>query len=278
MENLSKNIINKAHTAANYIKRKFPYIPDIAVVTGSGLNDIMSELHDCHTILYEDIPYMPCTSVAGHAGEFVVGKTISGKGIILLKGRIHFYEGHPMADVAFFIRILNILGIKKIILTNAAGGVNLSFKPGDLMLIIDHINLMSDNPLRGYYDTELGDRFPDMTYAYDAELSNIAVRSAKKLGIDLMQGVYVGLSGPCFETPAEIRMIATIGGDAVGMSTIPEVIVARQCQMQVLGISYIANYAAGITKMPLSHADVLETGKQVNEKFSKLLLEIIENI
>lgn len=250
---------------------------DIAVILGSGLGDFEEQLLDPVAIDYDEIPGFPISTVAGHAGKFIVG-TVRDKRVLVMSGRIHSYEGYSMDKVTLPIRVMRLLGVKTLIVTNAAGSVNTAFKPGDLMLIEDFINLSGRNPLRGKNQDRFGPRFPDMTNAYDPELRQIALQEAEKLGIELKRGVYCWMNGPSYETPAEIRMVRILGADAVGMSTVPETIVARHCGMRVLGISSITNMAAGVLDQPINHEEVLAVGREVKESFSQLLDAVIDRL
>jgi len=251
--------------------------PEIGLILGSGLGAFAERFEDRTIFPYDELPHFPRPSVTGHAGRLIIGKS-EGVAAAALQGRVHFYEGFSMAEVIYPVRVLGRLGIKQLIVTNAAGGINTSFRPGDLMLIRDHINLMGSNPLIGKNADELGERFPDMSEAYDDRLREPALRMAAQRGILLRQGVYVGLSGPSYETPAEIRMCRALGADAVGMSTVPEVIAANHMGVQVLGISCITNMAAGILPQRLSHREVIDTTRRVGEQFSELLQAIIPQL
>ena len=248
---------------------------EIAIVLGSGLGDFGRELKNPMELSYADVPGFPEATVAGHAGTFICGE-LGGKKVLLMSGRFHSYEGHPMEDVTLPIRVMARLGVKKLFLTNAAGGVNTSFSAGCLMLLTDFINLTGKNPLTGRNLDAFGPRFPDMTDAYDPALRTLALEAAKELDIPLRQGVYCWMNGPTYETPAEIRMVRTLGADAVGMSTVPETIVARHCGLQVLGMSCITNMAAGVLDQPINHAEVMEMGKRVRNDFAALLTRIVE--
>ncbi len=249
----------------------------VAIVLGSGLGDFTQSLQDSVSIAYSNIPHWPASAVVGHAGKLVAG-TIGGKRVVALSGRAHFYEGHPMSVTTFATRVIGLLGVRTLVLTNAAGGINLNFKPGTLMVIDDHINLMGTNPLVGSNEDRFGPRFPDMTEAYSKRLREIADQAAVSSKVAIAHGVYVALHGPSYETPAEIRYLRTIGADAVGMSTVPETIVARQMGMEVLGISCITNPAAGVLPKPLVHDEVMEVARRVRGEFSKLLQAIIERV
>ena len=250
---------------------------DVAVVLGSGLGDFGKELKNARELSYADVPDFPRSTVAGHAGKFILGE-LGGKKVLLMSGRFHSYEGHPMEDVTLPVRVMRRLGIEKLILTNAAGGVNTDLRPGTLMLLADFINLSGKNPLTGPNLDAFGPRFPDMTNAFDRGMRTIARMAAAELGIDLRSGVYCWMNGPTYETPAEIRMARTLGADAVGMSTVPETIVARHCGMKVLGISCITNMAAGVLDEPINHQEVMEMGRRVRGDFAALLTRVIEQL
>ena len=244
---------------------------------GSGLGDFTASLARPTEIPYADIPHWPATAVVGHVGRLVAGE-VRGRRVLALSGRVHFYEGHAMSTVAFAVRVLGALGVRQVILTNAAGGTTLGLTPGTLMLIADHINLLGTNPLVGPNDDRFGPRFPDMSEVYSRRLRAHAMAAAAAAGIPLARGVYVAVHGPSYETPAEIRYLRTIGADAVGMSTVPEAIVARHMGLEVLGISCIANAAAGVLPHPLVHDEVMEVARQVRAVFSMLLETIIERL
>ena len=248
---------------------------EIAVILGSGLGGYVEALEDARSISYEDIPGFPVSTVPGHAGRWWVG-TLHGKRVYMMQGRFHSYEGYDQQTVTLPIRVMSKLGVKTLVVTNASGGVNTSFEPGDLMLIEDFINLSGKNPLTGPNLDEFGPRFPDMCHAYDVELKKLTVKVAGELGIKLQQGVYCWMNGPTFESPAEIRMARVLGADAVGMSTVPETIVARHCGMSVLGLSCITNMAAGILDQPLNHEEVMETGNRVKDTFRALIDGVIK--
>jgi purine-nucleoside phosphorylase len=249
-------------------------VPDLAVVLGSGLGDFAGSLAGANATPYTTIPNWPASAVVGHAGTLAMG-TMAGRKVAALCGRVHFYEGHDLRTVTFATRALGALGVRTIVLTNAAGGINTTFKPGTLMLIDDHVNLLGSNPLVGPNDDRFGPRFPDMTEVYSARLRRVALEAAADLRLGLAHGVYVAVHGPSYETPAEIRFLRTIGADAVGMSTVPEAIVARHMGMEVLGISCITNAAAGVLPKPLVHDEVMETARRVRGEFSALLEGII---
>ncbi len=268
--------MKKLHTAADAV-RKVCGQADIAVILGSGLGGYEETLIDPKEISYSKIPGFPVSTVSGHAGKFVVG-TVRDKRVLVMSGRFHHYEGHSLDAVTMPIRVMALLGVKTLIITNAAGGVNTGFNAGELMLITDFINLSGRNPLRGKNLDEFGPRFPDMSNAFDPELRAIAVERAQKHGIHLNQGVYCWMNGPSYESPAEIRMVRTLGADAVGMSTVPEVIVARHSGMRVLGISSITNMAAGVLDQPIHHEEVLQMGEKVRGNFRTLLDSLIDHL
>ena len=268
---------DQVEAAAAAIRERCRAVPDTAIVLGSGLGDFADSLIDAVTIPYEDLPHWPASKVVGHAGRLVIGKA-AGKQVAALAGRAHFYEGHGLETVVFATRVMGRLGVKQIVLTNAAGGINTGFAQGALMIIDDHINLMGANPLVGPNDDRLGPRFPDMTEVYSTRLRGMADAAAKARGVAVTHGVYAALHGPSYETPAEIRYLRGIGADAVGMSTVPEAIAARHMGVEVLGISCITNMAAGILPQPLQHDEVLETARRVRGAFVSLLEGIIERL
>ena len=261
----------------DYIKGKIKNQPEIGIVLGSGLGDFADAIEDKIEIPYTEIPGFPVSTVKGHDGKLIFGK-INSKEVCVMKGRIHYYEGYDIKEVVYPIEVLAGLGIKTLILTNAAGGVNTDFEPADLMIINDHINIMGKNPLIGPNDEDLGPRFPDMTDLYNKDLIEVAEKSAKKLGIDIKEGVYMYFTGPSYETADEVRMARILGADAVGMSTVPEAIIARHRGLKILGISTITNMSTGILDTPLDHTEVVEVGQEVAGKFKELLKEIIEEI
>ncbi|GLI07331.1 purine nucleoside phosphorylase [Paenibacillus tyrfis] len=270
-------LLKNIKEAAEYIRGKYPEKPEISLILGSGLGVLADLVEGGVTIPYEDIPHFPVSTVEGHAGELLLGK-VEGKHVLMMKGRFHMYEGYGVETVSFPVRVMKELGVEKLLVTNAAGGINTSYEVGDLMLIRDHINFTFRNPLIGPNNSELGVRFPDMSEAYSRRLREAAKEVAAEQGLKLQEGVYLGLLGPSYETPAEIRMMRTLGGDAVGMSTVPEVLVARHAGIEVLGFSCISNMAAGILDQPLSHAEVMETTERAKPKFLKLVLGIISRI
>ena len=248
--------------------------PDVAVVLGSGLGDFCERLQATTVIPYEQIPHWPASRIIGHAGKLYVG-ALRGKRVAALSGRVHFYEGHDLRTVTFATRVMATLGVRTLILTNAAGGVNTSFSTGALMVMDDHINLLGDNPLVGPNDDRFGPRFPDMTEVYSRRLRALADEASKAIGVPVAHGIYVAVRGPSYETPAEIRFLRTIGADAVGMSTVPEAIVARHMGLDVLGISCITNMAAGVLPQPLDHNEVMATARRVRSAFGSLVEEIV---
>ena len=252
------------------------FVPEIGIILGSGLGDFADE-YSKYSVPYEQIPNFVKSHVEGHKGQLVFAE-IEGKKVVMMQGRNHFYEGFTMAEITYPVKVMKKLGVKTLILTNAAGGVNESFRPADLMLITDHINFMGANPLIGENDDTLGERFPDMSEIYKKELISLAEKCAEKLFIDIQKGVYLASSGPSYETPAEISMMRVMGADAVGMSTVPEAIVANYCGMKVLGISCISNSASGISDVKLSHEEVIANAAKAKTRFKNLVLEILKNI
>jgi purine-nucleoside phosphorylase len=267
----------KIYGAAEFLKQKYRNQPKIGLILGSGLGVLADEIENPVKIPYREIPGFPVSTVEGHAGQLVFG-VLSGVEVVAMQGRFHYYEGYSMDKVTFPVRVMKAIGVESLIVTNAAGGVNESFSAGDLMIITDHINFTGTNPLIGPNDPKLGVRFPDMSEAYTKELRTLAKEVASRLSIDVKEGVYFGFSGPVYETPAEIRMVRVLGGDAVGMSTVPEVIVARHSGMKVLGISCISNMAAGILDQPLTHDEVIETTEKVKANFLLYIKEIVKNL
>jgi purine-nucleoside phosphorylase len=263
--------------AADALRSRIGGVPDVGVVLGSGLGEFTSVLGEAVTIPYGEIPHWPASAVVGHAGTLVTGM-LGQRRVAALSGRAHFYEGHSLRTSTFGIRVLGMLGVRTLLLTNAAGGINLRFKPGTLMVIDDHLNLMGSNPLVGPNDDRFGVRFPDMTEVYSARLRGLADAASADRGVPVAHGVYVALLGPSYETPAEIRYLRTIGADAVGMSTVPEAIVGRHMGMEVLGLSCITNPAAGVLPQPLVHDEVMEVARRVRAQFSALLEAIIERL
>lgn len=274
------DIYNKILVTTNCIKDSLPSninLPKIGIILGSGLSNLVNIVENKFEIDYKDIPNFPLTTVVGHDGKLVFGK-INGIDVLLMKGRFHYYEGYSMRQITFPIYIMKQLGVEKLIVSNASGGVNKDFEAGDLMIINDFINFMGDNPLIGINDDRLGERFPDMTEPYSLELINKAKEIGSRLGINYKEGVYMGFTGPNYETAAEIRFVSTIGGDAVGMSTIPETLVANYLNMEVLGISCVTNMATGIQTVKHSHENVIKIAEKSSETFCKWVCEIIKEI
>jgi purine-nucleoside phosphorylase len=270
-----------ADTAAQLVLQRTPLRPQIALVLGSGLGGFADSLTDAVRVPYAEIPSFPRSTAIGHAGQMVIGQVIGKAGsvpVAAMQGRVHLYEGYSPQEVTFPIRVFGRMGIRAVILTNAAGGINLSYSQGALVVIRDHINLQGVNPLVGPNDDRFGVRFPDMTHAYAKEYRRIACEEAGKLGIPQHEGVYAGLLGPSYETPAEIEYLRRIGADLVGMSTVAEVIIARHMGIKVLAISCVTNIAAGILDQPLSHAEVMETGERVKTTFEALLRAVLPRI
>jgi purine-nucleoside phosphorylase len=270
-------ISQKIKEAAAYISKQAGIKLEIGLILGSGLGVLADLIENPVVVDYSTIPHFPVSTVEGHAGELVLGH-IKGKNVLIMKGRFHAYEGYGAETVSFPVRVMKELGIQTLIVTNAAGGINTEYQVADLMVISDHLNLTYRNPLIGPNDNELGVRFPDMSEAYSRRLRKLAHQVAASQNFTLREGVYAGLLGPSYETPAEIRMLRTLGADAVGMSTVPEVIVARHAGIEVLGFSCISNMASGILDQPLSHEEVMETTEKAKPKFMQLVLGIIESL
>ena len=267
----------RAEAAAKSVLQRSPLRPEIGLVLGSGLGGFADSLADATRVSYADIPAFPRSTAIGHAGQMVVGKA-GAVPVAVMQGRVHLYEGYSAQEVAFPMRVFGRMGIRAVILTNAAGGINVNYQQGALVLISDHINLQGTNPLTGANDDRLGVRFPDMTHAYDKSYRELAREEASKLGMTLHEGIYAALLGPSYETPAEIRYLRTIGADLVGMSTALEVISARHMGIKVLAISCVTNMAAGILDQPLSHQEVMETGERVKTSFEALLRGVLPRI
>jgi purine-nucleoside phosphorylase len=270
----TSNLYSRAENAARTIRARMTEEARIAIVLGSGLGGFADDFEDSVTIPYQQIPGFVSSTAQGHAGRLVVGK-VERVPVIAMQGRVHFYEGYSLEEVTFPIRTFKLLGVNTLILTNAAGGIDVQLSQGALMVISDHLNLMGVNPLRGPNDERFGPRFPDMSEVYSRELQELVIEEAHNQGVTLRRGIYAGLAGPSYETPAEIHMLRSFGADAVGMSTVPEAIVARQMGLKVLGISCITNMAAGIGEQPINHEEVMETGQRVRETFTKLLRRLI---
>jgi purine-nucleoside phosphorylase len=277
MNKASGELVARAIEAAAAIRAVLTEVPPIAVVLGSGMNALVERLADAVTIPYAKLPHFPIPTVAGHAGNVVVG-TLDGAGVLMLQGRFHYYEGYPLPVVTFPIRVLQFLEVRTLILTAATGGIRPDLRPGNIVCLSDHLNLLGANPLRGLHDNRLGPRFPDMTEVYSKRLRSLARDESKRLGINLIPGVYACLPGPSYETPAEIRMLQTLGADVVGMSTVPEASVARQAGMEVLAFALVTNAAAGVTSAPISHQEVLEAGAKVTPLLGKLIRRVVLRI
>jgi purine-nucleoside phosphorylase len=271
------NDFANAESAAKFLLSQSPLRPKIGLVLGSGLGGFADDLVDATRVPYANIPFFPRSTAIGHAGQMVIG-TMSGIPVAAMQGRVHLYEGYSAREAAFPMRVFGRMNICAVILTNAAGGINLEYKQGALVVITDHINLQGQNPLIGPNDERFGPRFSDMSHAYSRPYREIALTAAKSLGKTLHQGVYAGLLGPSYETPAEIRYLRTIGADLVGMSTVPEVITAQHMGVRVLAISCVTNMAAGIVDQPINHEEVLETGERVKGDFVALLRAAVPEI
>lgn len=269
--------LQRVQEAASYIAGQTSLRPQVGLILGSGLGGLADQVEDAVIIPYKEIPHFPASTVPGHKGRLVIG-TLAGTAVIAMQGRFHYYEGYAMEQVVRPVRVMARLGVKTLVVTNAAGGVNQSFTAGDLMLIVDHINFFGTNPLVGPNEEAFGPRFPDMTEAYDKELRALALQVAAEQGLRLQQGVYMGLPGPTYETPAEIRAFRVLGADAVGMSTVPEVIAARHLGLRVLGVSCVTNMAAGILPEPLNHEEVMRVSAEVGDKFGALIKGVLAKL
>ncbi|MFB4163513.1 purine-nucleoside phosphorylase [Alteribacillus sp. JSM 102045] len=267
----------KVKEAADYLKEQIEELPHIGLILGSGLGDLADEIEGAVRVEYSTIPHFPVSTVEGHAGRLVMG-TLQGKKVIAMQGRFHYYEGYSMQEVTFPVRVMKELGAETLVVTNACGGMNPSFQPGDLMVIEDHINMTGTNPLIGRNDEKMGPRFPDMSQAYDETLRKTAVNAAESLGFSLQKGVYAGISGPAFMTGAELIMLRNLGGDVVGMSTVSEVIAARHAGLKVLGISCITDMAVGEEIEGVSHEEVMETAAKTKPRFISLVKQILSSI
>jgi purine-nucleoside phosphorylase len=270
----STSLYERAEHANRIIRSRITVEPRIAVVLGSGLGGFADDFDEAVAIPYEDIPGFVRSTAQGHAGRLVIGK-VESVPVLAMQGRVHYYEGYSLEEVTFPVRTFGLLGIKTLILTNAAGGINVQLTQGALMVITDHLNLMGVNPLRGPNDERFGPRFPDMSTVYSPELQELGVEEAKAINLEVRRGIYGALSGPSYETPAEIHLLRGLGADAVGMSTVPEAIVARHMGLEVLGISCITNMAAGISDEPINHEEVMATGDRVRATFTELLQRVI---
>lgn len=267
----------KIQTASDFIREKIKDLPEVGIVLGSGLGVFVDQIEDQISINYSDIPHFHKTTVEGHEGKLIFG-VVKGKRVVALSGRLHAYEGYPMEDVVLPIRVMALLGVKTLFVTNASGGINRDFHPGDLVLITDHINMSGRNPLVGPNLNELGPRFPDMSEAYSKELTKLLEDCAHKNQIHMKRGVYAWMLGPTYETPAEIRMLERLGGDMVGMSTVPEVIAAHHIGIRVAGVACITNYAAGLKLEKLNHADVKDVARKSMKNFINVLTETISQL
>lgn len=270
-------MLKKIEETASFIKKQVGNIPNVAIILGTGLGELVHEITDKQEIPYEQIPNFPVSTVEGHSGKLIFGK-LAGKDVLAMQGRFHYYEGYDMKEVTFPVRVFQALNIKYLFVSNASGGLNGSFDIGDIMLITDHINHFPEHPLRGRNDEKLGTRFPDMSEPYDKELQKMALDIAQKNNIKLQHGVYVGTSGPTFETPAEYNYFKIIGGDAVGMSTVPEVIVANHAKMKVLAFSIISDLGVLGKIVEVTHEDVQEAAKVAQPKMATIMKEIIQKI
>ena len=270
-----EGLFEKLQETVAFVKGRTSLQPSVGIVLGSGLGKLVEQISDQVVIDYQDLPHFPGVTVAGHAGRLVFGR-IGTTPVLAMQGRFHYYEGHDMQTVALPIVFMKLFGVKTLVVSNSAGGVNPAFTPGDLMLITDHINLFGTNPLIGLNDDRLGPRFPDMTEAYSPHLIALADKVSRELGAPLCRGVYAGASGPCYETAAEVRYMGRIGADAVGMSTVPEVIAARYLGLEVLGISCITNMATGIAKVKHAHEEVVKTANAASERFCQLVATTVQ--
>src|SRR6185436_132555 len=270
----STGLYERAEHATRVIRSRTTVEPRIALVLGSGLGGFADDFEEAVGIPYEDIPGFVRSTAQGHAGRLVIGK-IDSVPVLAMQGRVHYYEGYSLEEVTFPVRTFGLLGVKTLVLTNAAGGINVQLTQGALMVLSDHLNLMGVNPLRGPNDDRFGPRFPDMSTVYSAELQALVVEEARAIGVEVRRGIYGALSGPSYETPAEIHLMRTLGADAVGMSTVPEAIVARHMGLEVLGISCITNMAAGLSDEPIDHEEVMATGDRVRGTFTELLRRVV---
>ena len=272
-----ETLYERAEHAARFLRARTDLEVRVALILGSGLGAFADQLEDAEAVPYGEIPGFARPTVEGHAGRLVIGR-VGGVAVAAMQGRFHFYEGYTLEEVTFPIRVLGLLGAKSLVLTNAAGGLNNSYEQGALILISDHLNLMGTNPLLGRNDARFGPRFPDMTEVYDREYQDAAIAESREMGLELRRGIYAALTGPSYETPAEIRMLRLLGADAVGMSTVPEALVARHMGLRVLGFSCITNMAAGVLDKPINHEEVIETGERVRETFAELLRRVIPKL
>lgn len=267
-------MLNKA---VEFIKDKIgDFVPEVGIILGSGLGELADEYCNI-AINYSEIPGFEASTVSGHKSRLVFAE-INGKNVVMMQGRFHYYEGHSIQKVVLPVKVMKKLGVKTLIITNAAGGVNPNFRPSDLMIITDHINYMGINPLIGANDDSMGERFPDMSEIYKSDLVDMVEKVGDSIGVDLQEGVYMALTGPSYETPAEVKMAGILGADAVGMSTVPEAIVASWAKMDVIGISCICNSAAGVSTVGLSHEDVIKAANIAKDKFKKLIVEVLKKL
>jgi purine-nucleoside phosphorylase len=271
------DLFTRAEEAAAVLLAAASLSPRVAVVLGSGLNALADRITEATTVPYDQIPHFPNTTVGGHEGNVLLGK-LGGAPVIIFQGRFHYYEGHDLETVTFPVRVLSRLGVSTLILTAATGGIRADLRAGNLVLLIDHLNLIGSNPLRGLNDPRLGTRFPDMTEVYSKRLRTLAREEAKRLGIDLVPGVYACLPGPSYETPAEIKMLRTLGADVVGMSTVPEAIVARHCGIDVLALALVSNAAAGVVGTPITHEEVLEAGRKAAPTLARVIERVVARL
>jgi len=274
---MEQTIIEKLGETRSYIQQRTKVIPKVGIILGSGLGSVIEHSAEDAVFHFNELPHFPSTTVHGHNGELVIGD-YAGKGVAIMQGRVHYYEGYSMQEVTYPIRLMKWLGVEYVIITAAVGGMNPKYKKGDVVLIKDHINLMGENPLRVVHHSWFGERFPDCTEIYQKELRKIGVAAAKKHKIRAYEGVYTALSGPSYETPAEIKAFRKLGGDVAGMSVVPEAVAANQMGIKVLGITYVANMSPGVGKSPLSHAEVVDTGKKTADKLGKIIGRVIEAV
>lgn len=272
-----EQVFMKAEETAKFIQSKLSETPTVGLILGSGLGELANEIENKVILRYEDIPNFPVSTVEGHAGQLVIGK-LNGKNVIAMQGRFHYYEGYSMQEVTFPVRVMKLLGTSTMVITNACGGMNSNFAPGDLMIITDHLNLTGANPLIGPNDQQFGPRFPDMSSAYTREYIPVVEDVANNIGIKLQKGVYAGITGPTYMTAAELIMLRRLGGDVVGMSTVPEVIVARHMEMKVLGISCITDMAIGEELEGVTHEQVMEIANRTKPKFIKLVKQLLPKL
>ena len=273
----SIDLFDRVEAAAHYLQRKVEDPPSVAIVLGSGLGVLADRLVDPITIPYAEIPHFPTPTVHGHRGNLIVG-TLGSTRVVAMQGRFHYYEGHDLEAVTLPARVMKAFGVRTLIFTAATGGIHPDYRPGDLVCLADHLNLIGSNPLRGPNDDRLGLRFPDMTRVYSPELRKLAIEEADRLGLTLREGIYACLPGPSYETPAEIRMLRTLGADVVGMSTVPEAIVARHAGLDVLAFALVTNAAAGITGATITHEEVIEAGREAGERLGDLIQAIVGRI